>query len=620
MQRYVDLLGNLKVELRRKKKSLKPQSSNVTKRYQLPPVLFPGVPPTSRHPSPMVHHRRKVNPLSSKGQQAAIMKNNPNTRVQEATGKCSGLRFEGEGVMRSVGVYNGRNYCEGEKGSVVRSEPQTDGAAVLLHRTPLTPVLPLSSACGASVERVTGDQQGLCWSEEILQSNAPGIREATRQDGLNAERGNVDVGGGVWKQGKARRSETGKQRGRARNGSWGSAPTVSGSETRLCEDAELLRSNFGTLSSSELLLTQLYLDVAAVAMEKSTAGAMSSTTAELSSVYDYSVMETEEKSHHSNLTADQTPFQGDWLDLAGNGLGITGVASGSWCSATTGQGVKSQLTLDMKYSRLRISSTSPLRKGVSNIPSEAVFPTSDQICSSQLPERPTLGEGRGVSGLILVCYLNHNKRRAFTADGRHVRIKPINAAAGAMGKPQSHLSKNKDESQDALTAAGEFRDDQTEDDGKHGDVSQFPYVEFTGRDSVTCPTCQGTGRIPRGQENQLVALIPYSDQRLRPSRTKLYVTISVALCLLLSCLAVFFLFPRSIDVTYVGVKSAYVSYNQEQRIVYLTITLRSASPPEGGALPPRAHPPSAPLQLEPLCGNWSKTAPFLPFQPPNKTE
>uniref|UniRef100_M4AWW4 Transmembrane protein 106B n=1 Tax=Xiphophorus maculatus TaxID=8083 RepID=M4AWW4_XIPMA len=141
-----------------------------------------------------------------------------------------------------------------------------------------------------------------------------------------------------------------------------------------------------------------------------------------------------------------------------------------------------------------------------------------------------------------------------------------------MGMPQSYLAKNKDESQDALTAAGEFRDGQTEDDGKHGDVSQFPYVEFTGRDSVTCPTCQGTGRIPRGQENQLVALIPYSDQRLRPSRTKLYVTISVALCLLLSGLAVFFLFPRSIDVTYVGVKSAYVSYNQEQRIVYLTIT------------------------------------------------
>lgn len=57
------------------------------------------------------------------------------------------------------------------------------------------------------------------------------------------------------------------------------------------------------------------------------------------------------------------------------------------------------------------------------------------------------------------------------------------------------------------------------------------------------------------------------------SSRKLYVTISVSLCLLLSGLAVFFLFPRSIDVTYVGIKSAYVSYDQEKRIVYLTITV-----------------------------------------------
>ncbi|XP_071780498.1 transmembrane protein 106Ba [Centroberyx gerrardi] len=141
-----------------------------------------------------------------------------------------------------------------------------------------------------------------------------------------------------------------------------------------------------------------------------------------------------------------------------------------------------------------------------------------------------------------------------------------------MGKSHSHLAKQKDENQDALTTDPEYNDAQSEEDGKNGDVSQFPYVEFTGRDSVTCPTCQGTGRIPRGQENQLVALIPYSDQRLRPSRTKLYVTISVALCLLLSCLAVFFLFPRSIDVSYVGVKSAFVSYDQDRRIVYLNIT------------------------------------------------
>ncbi|XP_038832764.1 transmembrane protein 106B-like [Salvelinus fontinalis] len=143
-----------------------------------------------------------------------------------------------------------------------------------------------------------------------------------------------------------------------------------------------------------------------------------------------------------------------------------------------------------------------------------------------------------------------------------------------MGKSHSHLSKGKDDrgSQSGLTTGPEYIDTQSEEDGKNGDVSQFPYVEFTGRDSVTCPTCQGTGRIPRGQENQLVALIPYSDQRLQPRRTKLYVTVSVSLCLLLSGLAVFFLFPRSIDVSYVGVKSSFVSYDQDKRIVYLNIT------------------------------------------------
>lgn len=140
-----------------------------------------------------------------------------------------------------------------------------------------------------------------------------------------------------------------------------------------------------------------------------------------------------------------------------------------------------------------------------------------------------------------------------------------------MGKSFSHLARQTghDEGQDSLTSP--LEDDQTED-GKGGDVSQFPYVEFTGRDSVTCPTCQGTGRIPRGQENQLVALIPYSDQRLRPRRTKLYVSASVVVCLLLSSLAVFFLFPRSIDVSYVGVKSVFVGYDEDKRSVYLNIT------------------------------------------------
>ncbi|KAM6376432.1 transmembrane protein 106B isoform 2-T2 [Alca torda] len=103
-----------------------------------------------------------------------------------------------------------------------------------------------------------------------------------------------------------------------------------------------------------------------------------------------------------------------------------------------------------------------------------------------------------------------------------------------MGKSLSHLPMHtcKEDGYDGGTVSDNMRNglvhsESHNEDGRCGDVSQFPYVEFTGRDSVTCPTCQGTGRIPRGQENQLVALIPYSDQRLRPRRTKLYVTASV---------------------------------------------------------------------------------------------
>lgn len=50
-------------------------------------------------------------------------------------------------------------------------------------------------------------------------------------------------------------------------------------------------------------------------------------------------------------------------------------------------------------------------------------------------------------------------------------------------------------------------------------------------------------------------------------------TASVTVCLLLSGLAVFFLFPRSIDVEYIGVKSVYVTYEPDRRIIYLNITV-----------------------------------------------
>ncbi|NWI94736.1 T106C protein, partial [Pitta sordida] len=104
------------------------------------------------------------------------------------------------------------------------------------------------------------------------------------------------------------------------------------------------------------------------------------------------------------------------------------------------------------------------------------------------------------------------------------------------------------------------------------DIAKFPYVEFTGQDSVTCPTCQGTGCIPTEQVNELVALIPYSDQRLRPQRTKLYVLLSVLLCLLVSGLVVFFLFPHSVLVDDDGIKVVRVWFDKKNSVVLLAIT------------------------------------------------
>lgn len=82
-------------------------------------------------------------------------------------------------------------------------------------------------------------------------------------------------------------------------------------------------------------------------------------------------------------------------------------------------------------------------------------------------------------------------------------------------------------------------------------------------DTVDCPTCQGTGRIPRGQENKLVAVIPCNDQRLKPRHTKLYVLASVIVCLLVCSLVLFFLFPRSVTLSPVAIKSSFVYFTTD---------------------------------------------------------
>ncbi|XP_051795459.1 transmembrane protein 106A [Acanthochromis polyacanthus] len=86
----------------------------------------------------------------------------------------------------------------------------------------------------------------------------------------------------------------------------------------------------------------------------------------------------------------------------------------------------------------------------------------------------------------------------------------------------------------------------------------------------TCPTCRGTGRIPRGQEDQLVAVIPCNDVRLKPRRTKLYVCISMGVCLFLCCLILFFLFPRSITLMPASVVSVVVYFTPDTVSIEVT--------------------------------------------------
>lgn len=59
---------------------------------------------------------------------------------------------------------------------------------------------------------------------------------------------------------------------------------------------------------------------------------------------------------------------------------------------------------------------------------------------------------------------------------------------------------------------------------------------------VTCPSCKGTGI--KETTNELVALIPYSDERLQPRHTTLKITIALAItALIIGCLF-FVFFPR----------------------------------------------------------------------------
>ncbi|OBS70724.1 hypothetical protein A6R68_00729 [Neotoma lepida] len=116
-------------------------------------------------------------------------------------------------------------------------------------------------------------------------------------------------------------------------------------------------------------------------------------------------------------------------------------------------------------------------------------------------------------------------------------------------------------------------------------IAQFPYVEFTGRNSITCHTCQGAGYIPADEsllrqfaakceeKGYLYTLI--SDCPALPCAiiySKQYVLLSILLCLLASSLVFFFLFPHSVLVDDNGIKVVTVTFNKQASLVILDVT------------------------------------------------
>ncbi|XP_019129493.2 transmembrane protein 106B [Larimichthys crocea] len=109
----------------------------------------------------------------------------------------------------------------------------------------------------------------------------------------------------------------------------------------------------------------------------------------------------------------------------------------------------------------------------------------------------------------------------------------------------------------------------SKDDNKKGGSNR----RRSSGDTVDCPSCKGTGRMPRGQQSELVAVIPCNDQRLKPRHTKLYVAVSVGVCLLFSSLVLFFLFPRSVLLSPVSVKSSLVYFIDDDVQINITNVL-----------------------------------------------
>jgi len=105
-----------------------------------------------------------------------------------------------------------------------------------------------------------------------------------------------------------------------------------------------------------------------------------------------------------------------------------------------------------------------------------------------------------------------------------------------------HNSPDSPEMEEQLVASASSGDTSNPDRQAGG------YTELIGG-SVPCPSCNGSGFIPKELESTLVALIPLNDERLKPKRTWRLILIWVIICFLVGGSVIFVLMPRTVTLS-----------------------------------------------------------------------
>uniref|UniRef100_A0A0K0EYS0 Transmembrane protein 106A (inferred by orthology to a human protein) n=1 Tax=Strongyloides venezuelensis TaxID=75913 RepID=A0A0K0EYS0_STRVS len=125
-------------------------------------------------------------------------------------------------------------------------------------------------------------------------------------------------------------------------------------------------------------------------------------------------------------------------------------------------------------------------------------------------------------------------------------LSSIRQRVSGMNSDTSHLIAS--EEQQSSSSVNDKKDERTSNITTQNNTMSSDYTELMNG-SVPCPSCNGSGRIPKEMEETLVALIPVNDARLKPKRTCIWVSIGIGICLLLASAAIFMLVPRPITLT-----------------------------------------------------------------------